>query len=65
MTRLRSRIRRGANIKAKIQDKEEYQCQSQDSKQEGLSMTRLKFRIRKSANISKPRFRTEVSLMLG
>ena len=51
MTRLRSRIRRGANIKAKIQDKEEYQCQSQDSGQGGLSMIRLRFRIRRSTNV--------------
>ena len=51
MSKPRFRTRRVVNDKAKIQDKEEYQCQSQDSGQGGLSMIRLRFRIRRSTNV--------------
>ena len=51
MSKPRFRTRRIVNDKAKIQDKEEWQCQSQDSEQGGLSMTKLRFRIRRSANV--------------
>ena len=51
MSKPRFRTRRIVNDKAKIQDKEEWQSQSQDSEQGGLSMTKLRFRIRRSANV--------------
>ena len=51
MSKPRFKTRRIVNDKAKIQDKEECQSQSQDSRHGGLSMTRLRSRIRRSTNV--------------
>ena len=51
MSKPRFKTRRIVNDKAKIQDKEECQSQSQDSGHGGLSITRLRSRIRMGANI--------------